>query len=102
MAFITDIEVWIIVLCATTGSIKASIEFDGDKQCIPRLVDVILGIICGVALVHHYTNQLSLGLRALVAVSGGACGALVLETILSLVPNVLKKVIHTWINKFTE
>lgn len=97
-----DINFWIIVFCSTIGSVKASIEFDADKKCFPRGVDIVVGIICGMALVHHYANHLSISLSALVAVVGGAGGALALEAFLSLLPAVTRKVIQKWINKFIE
>lgn len=99
MGFVMDINFWVIVLCSTIGSIKASIEFDSDKHCLQRFVDVLIGVISGMALVHHYANQLSLGLSALVAVLGGAGGALVLETVMSLLPAILKQFIQKWVRK---
>lgn len=102
MEFILDINFWLITLCSTIGSIKASIEFDNDKPYLQRFIDVLIGIISGIALVHHYANQLSLGLSALIAIVGGAGGALVLETFLSLLPAVSKQFIQKWIKKFLD
>lgn len=91
-----DISTWIALFCSIIGSLKSSIEFDADKTCFVRWVDVLIGCICGMALVHHYASHLSIGLSALVAVVGGASGALALDAFLSILPTMIRNVVRRW------
>lgn len=90
----------VIFVCALIGSFKASVEFDKGKTCFTRSVDVMIGIICGMAVVYHFANNLSLALSALVAVVGGASGAMVLEVLMTMLPSLTKISIKGWLKKW--
>lgn len=89
----TNLDLVVMFLGALIGSAKASVEFDKDKSCIPRAVDIILGIFCGVMLAHHFKNDGSVALSGLLALVGGVSGAVVVEVFMQMLPNIAKKAI---------
>lgn len=92
----------VIFLCALIGSFKASFEFDKDKNCFTRGIDVMIGLIAGVSVVYHFASQLSLALSALVALVGGASGAMVLDVIMTMLPSLTKFSVKAWLKKWLQ
>ena len=90
VAYIDDV---VIILGATLGSIKASVEFDRGKAIWPRLIDILLGVFVGIAVAAHFGASFNTWLSGLLAVVGGASGAVVLEVIMQLLPSVTRKLI---------
>lgn len=89
----------VVAVSALVGSVKASIEFNKNKDSIELAIDIMLGVICGMALVHYYTPHENLGLMALVAVIGGASGTLLIEVFLTILPTVSKDIITKLLKK---
>lgn len=89
----------VVFLGALLGSAKAITEFDRDKSCLPRSIDLLLGIFCGVALAHHFGNGQSLALSGVLALLGGVSGAMVIEVFMQMLPNIVKKAIQSWSDK---
>lgn len=90
----------VIFICALIGSFKASVEFDKEKTCFARGVDVMIGLITGMAVVYHFASQLSLALSAMIAVVGGASGAMVLEVLMTMLPSLTKISVKAWLKKW--
>lgn len=95
VAYIDDI---VITLGATLGSFKASVEFDRGKTIGPRLLDLLLGVFVGIAVAAHFGSDFNAWLSGLLAVVGGASGAVVLEVIIQLLPSVTRKLIKDWVS----
>lgn len=94
-----DINFVAIVIGSLLGSAKASTEFDKDKGCIPRIIDLMLGVFCGVALAIHFANHNSVALSAVLALLGGVSGAMVIEVFMQMLPSIARKAIKSWSDK---
>lgn len=89
----------IIILGALIGSIKASVEFNKDKRCVARAIDIFLGVFCGVMLARHFHNAGSTALGGLLALVGGVSGAVVVEVFMQMLPSIAKKAIKNVVEK---
>ena len=94
-----NLDLVVMFLGALIGSAKASIEFDKDKTCVPRAVDIILGVFCGMMLARHFHNEGSVALSGLLALVGGVSGAVVVEVFMQMLPSIAKKAIKNVVEK---
>lgn len=92
------LDVLVITVGALLGSIKASVEFDREKSLFVRITDVVLGLYIGVSVAFYFGANFSLWLNGLLAIVGGASGAMVLEVIMQMIPSVTRKFIKNWID----
>lgn len=81
------------------GAFKASIEFDKDKDCLHKAINTLLGVFTGAALALHFGTHHGAWLNGLVALIGGASGAMVIDTLLQMLPMLTRKYIKEWVNK---
>lgn len=93
------VDLTIIILGALIGSIKASVEFNKDKRCVARAIDIFLGVFCGVMLARHFHNAGSTALGGLLALVGGVSGAVVVEVFMQMLPSIAKKAIKNVVEK---
>lgn len=93
-----NIDVIFVVVGAGLGSFKASVELDKTKPICTRSVDLALGLFIGIAVAFHFGAMFSLWLNGLLAVVGGASGAMVIEVVMQMIPSVTKKVVKNWID----
>lgn len=93
------LDIFVVVIGAALGSFKASQEFDKDKQFCNRSIDVAIGIFVGLSMAFHFGAQFSLWLSGLLAVVGGASGAMVLEVVMQMLPSITRKIVKDWVNK---
>lgn len=98
MLDVANIDDVVITLGATLGSFKASVEFDRDKTLWPRLIDILLGVFVGIAVAAHFGASFNTWLSGLLAVVGGASGAVVLEVLMQMLPSVTRKFIKDWVS----
>ena len=94
------IDIIIVVIGSSLGSIKASVELDNGKPLFHRTLDIIIGVFSGVAATFYFGAEFNVWLNALLATVGGASGAMVLEVILQMLPSITKKVLKKYISKF--
>lgn len=92
------VEIYVVVIGSLLGSVKASVEFNKGKAFCARCLDVAVGVFIGVAIARHFGATFSLWLNGLLAVVGGASGAMVLEVIMQMIPSVTRKVVKNWID----
>ena len=95
----TNLDLVVMFVGALIGSAKASIEFDKGKTCVPRAVDIILGVFCGVMLARHFHNEGSVALSGLLALVGGVSGAVIVEVFMQMLPSIAKKAIKNIVDK---
>lgn len=94
-----NIDVIVCAAGAVMGSIKASLEFDRNKHWVPRLLDIALGVFCGVTLAWHFFNPAAPMLGGMLALVGGVSGAVVIEVFMQMLPNIAKKAIKNIVDK---
>jgi hypothetical protein len=93
------LDIFVVVIGAALGSFKASQEFDKDKPFCNRSIDVAIGIFVGLSMAFHFGAQFSLWLSGLLAVVGGASGAMVLEVLMQMLPSITRKIVKDWVSK---
>ena len=93
------LDIFVVVIGAALGSFKASQEFDKDKSFCNRGIDVAIGIFVGLSMAFHFGAQFSLWLSGLLAVVGGASGAMVLEVLMQMLPGITQKIVKDWVSK---
>lgn len=80
------------------GAFKASIEIDKDKNCLHRVINTLLGVFTGAALAMHFGVAHGAWLNGLVALIGGASGAMVIDTLLQMLPSITRKFVKNLVN----
>ena len=93
------LDIFVVVIGAALGSFKASQEFDKDKPFCNRSIDAAIGIFVGLSMAFYFGAQFSLWLSGLLAVVGGASGAMVLEVVMQMLPSITRKIVKDWVNK---
>lgn len=88
-----------IVIGALLGSAKANTEFGKHKTCIPRLIDLFVGVFCGIALALHFANRDSAALSGGLALLGGVSGTMAIDVFLQMLPSIVKKYIKNTVDK---
>ena len=96
--FLINYEIYLIVICSLLGSTKAIVELDRQKSFCYKTLDITLGLIAGVLIAFHYSDNLSIWFRLGLAIIGGATGALLIETLLQMLPQILSKVIDKYLS----
>lgn len=94
------VDVYVVVIGSLLGSFKASVELDKGKPFCPRCLDIAIGLFVGVAVAFHFGAMFSLWLNGLLAVVGGACGAMIVEVFLQVLPTLAKDIIVNRVKKF--
>lgn len=93
------LDIFVVVIGAALGSFKASQEFDKDKPFCNRSIDVAIGIFVGLSMAFHFGAEFSLWLSGLLAVVGGASGAMILEVLMQMLPGITRKIVKDWVSK---
>lgn len=94
------IDIIIVVIGSLLGSIKASVELDKGKPLSHRLLDIFIGVFAGNAAAFHFGAEFSVWLNGLLAAVAGAGGAMVLEVVLQMLPEITKSFIKNLVSKF--
>lgn len=95
-----NLDTVLIFIGAVLGATKASLEFDKDKHCAYRGLDVLLGVFVGILVAYHYGSQYSVWLMGLVALVGGVSGAMVIEVFMQMLPAIARGIISKYIKHF--
>ncbi len=94
---ISDYLVHILVfLGAVGGSLKASAGKANVKDS--KLLNVLIGIFCGIAVAGHYSAQLSPFLAGILSLAVSSVSIVVLEDVILLAP----KLLDWWISRKFE
>lgn len=103
MEFVAEhLDSVLIFIGAVLGATKASLEFDKDKHCVYRGLDVLLGVFVGTVIAYHYGSQFSVWLMGLVALMGGVSGAMTIDVFMQVLPTIAKSLIRKFVKKFFE
>lgn len=87
----------LIFLGALGGSVKASVEDDDDK-CHIRILNVLIGLFCGVMVASHYKSQVSPFLAGIISLAVASVSVVLIESLLKIAPDMLSKFIDHWIS----
>lgn len=94
-------NIFIIITGSLIGSLKANLDSPSsiNKPMFHRIVDIALGVFCGVALGSHYTINLSVWFAGLLSLVAGSVGANILDVIRELTPSISRKLIRDYFSK---
>lgn len=85
---------WIIIVIGSMiGSIKANFSNKDEQSKCTRMINIIIGIFCGIALAEHYSSNLTSWFSGLLALTGAMLSVTVLETIYLIAPTITKIII---------
>lgn len=87
------INLGIILVGALIGALKLSIETRCNKNCLSSFIDTLLGWFTGSLLGFHFGAENNIYISGLIALSGGAVGALAISSIIEIFPSIFKKVL---------
>ena len=94
---ISDYLVYILIFFgAVGGSLKASAGRANVKDS--KLLNVLIGIFCGIAVAGHYSAQLSPFLAGILSLAVSSVSIVVLEDVILLAP----KLLDWWISRKFE
>lgn len=91
-------ELFSIVSGAIIGAFKLLSETKRDKSVTTVIVNFFIGLFVGITLGLHYSNTDAL-LAGLIALVGGAVGALAIDSIIQMFPNLFKKLLNKYLGK---
>lgn len=89
----------IIVLGAFLGSVKTCYTINQSTPLCEKMIDISLGLFCGVMVGHYFTNNMNLYVTGLLALLGGIAGAVVIDVIIELLPKIAKDYITNFVRK---
>lgn len=90
---------WIIIIIGSLiGSIKANFSNKDEQSKCSRMINVMLGVFCGIALAQHYSNNLTVWFSGLLALTVSMLSVTVLETVYLIAPTVTKVIIKFYTN----
>lgn len=92
-------EVFAIVSGATIGAFKLLSETKRDKSVITIIVNFFIGLFVGISLGLHFSGNTGVLLAGLIALVGGAVGALAIDAVIEMFPNLFKKILSKYIGK---
>lgn len=99
---LNNITLIIIVIGSIIGSVKTVLYLNEPKSICVKVMDVVLGIFCGIAIAEHFATNLNMWLSGLVALVAGSVGAIALNSIIELFPKVFKDILKKYVSKVLE
>lgn len=85
---------FLVVIGAFLGSIKACLFMDAKDKFYAKVVNVMIGMYCGITIGHHFSTELNYYLTGLIAFVAGASGTIAIEVFLNILPNSLSSLIE--------
>lgn len=87
----------IIITGALLGSVKTSMVININSTLCDKVLDIFLGLFCGIMAGHHYSNDLNVYVTGLISLLAGIGGAIVIEVIIELLPKATKQFITNYL-----
>lgn len=88
-----DLLLIVVIVGSFLGSLKSSLESVKQSSKCAKLLNLVLGMFCGMNMAHIFHKDLELGYVGLISLVGAMVGTNVLEVISELAPDVAKKYI---------
>lgn len=91
-----SLNIIVIVVGALLGSIKANFNDKEQKTNCVRLINIVIGVFCGISVALHYEVNLATWLVGLVALTASMLSVSVLDTLYLATPTVTKLIIKVY------
>lgn len=88
----------LIVTGAILGSIKTVITINKGHYCA-KWFDMVLGIFTGIVTGYYFSNEYSVYVTALISLIAGSAGAILLKTLIEMMPSTFKSYIEKRLDK---
>lgn len=95
--YVFELNPLIIIIGSFLGSIKTSSIINNEGSYKDKLLDICLGMFCGVMAGHNFSNELNGYLTGLIALLGGISGAIIIEVVIELLPKATKQIITNYL-----
>lgn len=92
-------EVIAIVSGAFIGALKLAIETKSNKRLSTVVINFLIGLFAGVILGFHFSGNTGVLLAGLIALISGAVGAIAIDSIIEMFPNLFKKIVNKYFSK---
>ena len=96
---VVNLNLIIITIGSLLGSIKANFNDKHTKPKCSRVLNITLGLFCGISVGLHYEEHLTVWLAGLSSMTVSMLAVSVLDTIYSLAPVITKYLIELRIGK---
>lgn len=90
---LNDVTLGIIVVGSIIGAIKANFSTDNNTPKCNSIINGLLSIFCGIVVAEHYSDNLTIWLSGLVALTGSMLSVSILDTLHIIVPKVVKYIV---------
>lgn len=87
----------VVVLGAIFGSVKTCMALHQDANLCDSILDIFIGVFCGILVGLHFSNELNVPVSGLIALVAGAAGAIILEVIVEMLPSAARKYITRYL-----
>lgn len=92
-------ELFSVISGAIIGAFKLLSETKRDKSTTTVIVNFFIGLFVGITLGLHYSSNTGALLAGLIALVGGAVGALAIDSIIQMFPNLFKRILNKYLGK---
>lgn len=86
---LNDSTLIIIIIGSIIGALKANFTMESSLRC-NTVINVVLSVFSGVVLAEHYSENLTIWLSGIVALTGSMLSVSILDTIHTVTPKVIK------------
>lgn len=93
-------ELSVLVIGALLGAGKGVMTYGHDKPFCSKCIDAGVGAYVGIVLAKNYASEWNIWYAAVLAVVAGACGAMVVDVALRLVPAMARDLMKAWAHRF--
>lgn len=81
----------VVLLGSLIGSIKTSLYTNHNSSTLDKVLDILVGMFCGLLTGYHFAHSHGLLVAGLLALSGSATGAIIIESTVEILPKLVKE-----------
>lgn len=90
---LNSVTLGIIVIGSIIGAIKANFSTDNNTPKCNSVINGLLSIFCGIVIAKHFSDNLTIWLSGIVALTGSMLSVSVLDTLHTITPKLVKYIV---------